>query len=594
MKRLQKFQDLFRARQIFFRLIAGYLLIVFFPLLIFGSIYLHSMNERYAEQLAIQEQYWLSQNALQLHARLDAISDTAQTLQFSDTLLNFLKRRDSMTAIACDYIVDILPLLTRQLTADPHMLDIYIHQENETLNRFQACFLPLEFENNQYKSGAWSYEIQPEHLRSYRANDLKPFLVYRKNFMNENYRKWLGVFEIRVNASILHDSLSTGGITSKEYLLLSRTGEIHQNTFAPENMLSSEQLAQLTTDLTQDGSYIMDGRLGPVHSIYLSEIDSFYITFNSSYTEHHLSIGLMPLMAVLIALLLLFSLFYMLIVGSMFARIAAFSVKLRTMNADHLQHLTETHPRSDEIGYLYSSHNILIDRIHHLINRIRHEERLREAAAYASMQSKIEPHFLYGTLETIRMMALQNHDLPTASLTLSFSKLMRYSLGYSDQVTLKQEIDCCRSYLDIQKTRLGKRLDFDFEILTDPEKVICPRFTLQPIVENAIHHGVSRLLRDSYIHIRIADADEQLVHIVVADNGTGMSPETLAQVRESLSSDAPPMPKDESSNGFALKNVHRRLQYFYSRECGLRIDSIEGRGTTVTVILGREESAREC
>ena len=561
------------------------------PLMVFCTIYLRSVNDNNQREYALQRQYWLTQNAMRLTARLEAISNIVNVLQFNTDFLDYLQSEDSLVEMACNYMVNIRPLLVHQASADSHVFDLYVHQRQERLSQFLGHFRSLEFEQEKYRRGVWTLENGPEHVHSYRANDIVPWLLYRKNLYSKSYREWIGVIEVRVQTSIVLDYMSFDMAKDEPYMLVFPDGTIYCEGSNEEQPFDEERLSLLTADRSSQGCYITDSRRGLVNAIYLQELGCFYICWESENTTFHLSI--LSLIPILFALLGLFTLFYFLIIGTLMTRLDVFASKLRGMNVDELEELWEDKFRDDEIGYLYASYNYLIARIRQLVTDVRQEERLREAATYAAMQSKIQPHFLYGTLETIRMIAIQNDDEPVASLTYLFSKLMRYSLGRSDQVKLGEELEYCREYLAVQKTRLGDKLTYNFDVSDGVSEIMCPRFILQPVIENSIHHGLTHALSCGNIYVSVMESDGT-VRINVRDNGIGIPTEELERIRQSLEKDDRPVESCAASNGFALRNVHRRLRYFYGDPYGVHIESIEGLGTSVTIIIAREERGRSC
>ena len=572
------------------RMIAGYLVIVCLPIILYFSLYVDGINKRNAQQEAAQQQYWLSYDTSRLAARLASIEEIGDMLQFNSLVLDFLQSKSGMASLACDYMNDISPLFRKLKLIDSHINGVFIYLNNEKLLRFLAEFRQLKFQKEDYQIGQWVYVTDNEHPHSNRPNDSKDWLVYRKNLYDSNYNSWLGVMEIRVSVSILDFFLSssTKG-TTKAYMLLDKKGNQLLNTFSNDSMLSSSSIERIVNHLGNDGTWSLDGDDGIIHAIFISPLQCYFICETQEKTTSFDPIHRWEILLTLVLLLFIFSVFYFAIVGRILHRVSWLANTMRTTIPTDLQKIVEKNQSSDEIGYLYSSYNNLIEKIRDLVKTVRNEESMRNAAAYAALQTKIQPHFLYGTLETIRMMAIRDGNSSISELTYSFGKLMRYSLGQSSTVTLAEEIESCTYYLEVQKTRLGDRLTYSLDVWVDPSQVKCPRFILQPIIENAIEHGIAKKKGGGSIVIHVEETTDNKIILRVIDDGIGIEKDKLIMIHNHLREEDDGLYTPEN-NGFALHSVHKRIMFFYGRAYGLSIDSISGQGTTVTAILGRKES----
>ncbi|MDR6881988.1 sensor histidine kinase [Bacillus sp. 3255] len=232
--------------------------------------------------------------------------------------------------------------------------------------------------------------------------------------------------------------------------------------------------------------------------------------------------------------------------------------------------------QGDEIGKLARSFNVMIMKIKDLMQRIVHEEALLRQSEIRALQSQIHPHFLYNTLESIIWMAETNRMKQVVGMTMALSKMLRYSIGKGEQeVPVSLELEHLSNYLTIQSMRYTGK--FSYEIEVDSELYDCRivRIVLQPLVENAIYHGIRRM--EEHGHIRIAgklvDGD---IHITVSDNGLGMD---QAKVMSLLSG--------TKEQGLGVRNVHHRIQLFYGHGYGLTFESEPEEGTTVTLRIPR-------
>lgn len=237
----------------------------------------------------------------------------------------------------------------------------------------------------------------------------------------------------------------------------------------------------------------------------------------------------------------------------------------------------------DEIGVLAKSFNAMMTRIRKLIQQnFMIELRQKQAELYA-LQSQINPHFMYNTLETIST-AVEEEDKETVvEMVTLLGTMMRFSLSNMDRIImLDKEVEHVNNYLTIQKYRFEDRLEFAIHSDIDMGKRYSPKFILQPIIENCIKHGLER--RGSLnirIHVsQIVRSDGgSMVIIRVQDDGTGIDQDTLAQIRGMLHSD----PLVRRDSGFGLINVHARIVMMFGAQYGLTIQSEPAKGTDVVI-----------
>ncbi|WP_138755311.1 sensor histidine kinase [Paenibacillus sinopodophylli] len=245
----------------------------------------------------------------------------------------------------------------------------------------------------------------------------------------------------------------------------------------------------------------------------------------------------------------------------------------------------------DEVGQLGTQFNRMIVRIDHLIQDIYVIEKKKKEAELNALQSQINPHFMYNTLESIRMAAELNDDQIAADMIAILGKLLRYSISdLHEEVTLENELLHMRNYVEMLNYRYPNR--FRLEIRVSEEWLNYPiiKLVLQPIVENAIYHGMD----DNKPSMRIEISSEQTSQILwlrIKDDGLGMNEETLERLNRSLAGLEEAEVKRKSS-GIGLKNVNERIKLHYGSAYGLKVISERGTGTEVIlqlpIELGRE------
>ena len=236
----------------------------------------------------------------------------------------------------------------------------------------------------------------------------------------------------------------------------------------------------------------------------------------------------------------------------------------------------------DELSVLNSSFNQMVEEIGHLVEDIRVEELNLRAAELRVLQEQINPHFLYNTLDNIIWLAESKDTEQVVRMVSSLSSFFRTTLSKGREfITVKEEEQHIRSYLEIQQFRYRDILEYEIAIPEELYEYEIIKLTLQPLVENALYHGIKNKRGGG--HIRVSGALCQDVMIFkVQDDGIGMDGARLAQVCAMLR-DGEQEPEQEETGGFGLFNVNQRIQLNYGREYGLKIQSTYGQGTEIWV-----------
>lgn len=237
---------------------------------------------------------------------------------------------------------------------------------------------------------------------------------------------------------------------------------------------------------------------------------------------------------------------------------------------------------NDEIGQLSRQFNYMVNSIDDLMNQVYETNEKNNKLEIAQkeiklkmMASQINPHFLFNVLESIRMKAHIHGEKEIANIVQLLGKLMRKNLEIGGGITtLREEMEMVRSYLGIQKFRYEDRLNFELIMETESKEIHILPLIIQPLVENAIIHGLEGKEVNGILIVRSWVSNNEL-HIEVMDNGIGMSLERMKEVISSLELD------EIEGARIGLRNVHQRLKLFYGDQFGLNISSELGKGTTI-------------
>ncbi len=234
----------------------------------------------------------------------------------------------------------------------------------------------------------------------------------------------------------------------------------------------------------------------------------------------------------------------------------------------------------NEIGDLSHSFNQLLEKVNILLASIKSIEIKKREAELESLKSQINPHFLYNTLESIRMMAVIDDNKDIADATEALANLFRYSIKQrKDIVDVRFELQHAKNYILLQKIRYGDKFEVIYDI--DEEVLDCKtlKFTLQPIVENAIYHGIEKKKGKGNLKVSAHKVGDDL-QFEVCDDGVGIQLKRLIDLREDVESFV-----DDSAKSIGLKNVNQRVCLYFGKKYGLSIDSIPGEGTSVKLTI---------
>lgn len=438
--------------------------------------------------------------------------------------------------------------------------------------------LPLWDGANGYASG-WRYQ-DGESGESARASWVE--VVYKDTAP-------VGVLEICLNETILPDMADNiAGIVGGSCIVQSRTGKV---LCASAGM--DEATLQKLRGLQGGSEGIQTlSRLDYAMTMYCGAMELTFLAAGTVEPSYNIISGYMTFLVSIVAVLLLMTFVSVWLnhIG-ITRRIKRLDEQIRRQTTigqlDSLQPIEAT--GRDEIGTLAQNYNLMQHRMVELAERERAAQTMQQTARFSALQAQIQPHFLYNTLETLRMMADEHDDMEVADMLFVLGKLMRSSIsGKEQEIELTREIENIKNYLLLNQLRYTN-LRYEIVVDADVDGLKCPRFILQPLVENSVHHGISRSRGDGFLQVRIYEEGEDCL-VDIRDNGVGIAPERLAEIQRSLGQDAA---LSQEQGGIGIVNVHKRLKIYFGGRSGLEIMSRPGEGTLCRVRMQRGEGGRQ-
>ena len=239
-----------------------------------------------------------------------------------------------------------------------------------------------------------------------------------------------------------------------------------------------------------------------------------------------------------------------------------------------------------EVQNLSVSFEHMVHRIQKLMATVRSEEINLRKTELKALQAQINPHFLYNTLDSISWMCEQGKNAEAVLMVNALARLFRISISRGHElIPIRSEAQHAQSYLQIQSVRYKDQFSYEFDVEEGCLEYLCNKITLQPIIENAIYHGVNGLVDEGRIVIRVFSREDD-IFFTVEDNGVGMEPEQIEEIFRR---------KPDGKSGIGIKNVNDRLKIWFGEKYGVTITSVPDEGTRVTVRMPkvREESEYE-
>ncbi len=249
----------------------------------------------------------------------------------------------------------------------------------------------------------------------------------------------------------------------------------------------------------------------------------------------------------------------------------------------------DTIEKDQELLLIADTTNDMLDRLEKNIHDIYQLELSQKDANMRALQAQINPHFMYNTLEFLRMYAVMQSQDELADIIYEFSSLLRNNISDERETLLKQELEFCRKYSYLCMVRYPKSIAYGFKIDPELENMKIPKFTLQPLVENYFAHGVDHRRTDNVISIKALKQDG-FVEVLVVDNGRGMSAEKLANLREKLSQRhfEHQVSYSEKRQSIGIVNVHERFVLYFGDRYAISVESGEQAGVQYRITIQDE------
>ena len=249
----------------------------------------------------------------------------------------------------------------------------------------------------------------------------------------------------------------------------------------------------------------------------------------------------------------------------------------------------DTSTKDQELLVIGNMINTMLDNMDKNIRDIYQLQLSQKDANMRALQAQINPHFMYNTLEFIRMYAVMQEQEELGDIIYEFSSLLRNNISDERVTTVDNELEFCRKYSYLCMVRYPKSIAYGFKIDPGLEKMKIPKFTIQPLVENYFAHGVDHKRKDNVISVKVLQGEGQVM-ILVTDNGRGMEEEQLEKIQEILANRNPRSEIEEKSGrqSIGIVNVHERMLLYFGDRYHIQVFSQPHHGVTYTITIQDE------
>ncbi len=575
------------------------ILLVALPIGIMGGIIFYNMEENVVKENVNYTVYNVIRSREDMETKLTSVNMVTQYFLSDASLREVLRdaadhKQLSTQELREIYMEDISDL-ERLVNNNPVLYGVRVYSSSDDLQEM----VPILYRHERSLHQPWSNLETEEgwHLnyedRIFTSNkSVKPTgrIASRVTAIADHEKGTIATIEACISMRDLFPSLYEN-LENESACFLTKSGTLISETTMEEELKSQIEEKFGSLEKSEEvHTFYQKGKTNLILSgIYIDELEGYLIrvaditgTVKNVYNLRNIFVVTMLVFIVLLAFAVSFMVKVLL---SHFYEILG---SIRSIQKGDMT-VRIAHTTGDEMGELGHQINKMMDRIQNLMEENIRRELLAKNSEIRSLQNQINAHFIYNVLESIKMMAEMEEQYEISDAITSLGKLLRYSMKWrSGNVLLKEELEYIRNYLALINLR------FDYEIYLSeniPEELMnqrIPKMSLQPIVENAIYHGIEQIAEDTTIYIKGILQDKTCC-LEISDMGRGMSEEKLAELQKKLQM------KDsygeDSEHGIGLKNVQDRIHMAFGDAYGLSVSSKEGLYTKVSLTLPLETAA---
>ena len=559
-------------KSVFTRLLFYFLLVMAIPFLIFFLFSIYNADRNFIHALTSQVESHVSIDAMVVEDMMEEYRHKAYVLSQSPEVKDavrygktgdgfyssLFKTMEGTIDFASAHIIS----LDGQFKASTHTFPMRydFRQHSSILENGSLIDRAAELENPTNSVISMSEHRADENNKSI-------FFSVARQILNDAGAP-LGYVIIDVYTDCIEGKINTTGLLSEE-LLISQDDYIAYSMLNPTMYGSYEKFPILKDEKSiQFSNQILDGQF-----VLIGITDTRSYRANMSQWMDYFTISILFGLAISIILSLIFS-------HSISKRMTRIGEKMQEIEDGNFN--TKLSPTGlKEIDTLADCFNAMVVKINNLMEQTREEEAKLGEAERKQLESQLNPHFLFNTLNTIKALARINGEKEIYIISVKLGKLLRSSLSsHVSEVSIRDSLELTESYLTIQRIRFNDKIDYSIEADEDALDIMTPKLIIQPFADNAIVHGLEPMTEKGRVDIRVRKLPDS-VEISIEDNGIGfeVDPDNLDRFK--------------NSTHVGIWNTYRRLQMYYGDDLRFDIQSSEGNGTRITMILPEKKEGKK-
>ncbi|QOV18328.1 histidine kinase [Blautia liquoris] len=570
------------------------MLIVIIPILLFSVGFYSNYKNNTVREVRTKTTNQVSEDYNQLKKIVEFSNMSAQSFLNNQELKGFLRRLKDHEDISVDeylrFYRNNIAMLERQVNSNPYLYQIRVYADN---NSFPEM-MPILYHGDRMKELSWSGNYHsrewqfdyPDMIEGDSSGIRSDHLMALVSNITDDYGEVLGVVEVAVEMDEVFPGLYSSDIKNWG-CFQSDEGGIY--TFdSKENPWQKYQKEILNAaPKRKKGIHAfqteIDGRKVILLSQPIKELQGTYIQLTSIETAmNDITLQRNLLITILFLIFFMLAMVVNLVIKGLLSKFYSTLSVVRKVQDGNMD-VRVCDLGQDEMGELGVQINKMLDRIQTLMKENVDREVLIKNTEIKALQNQINTHFIYNVLESVKMMAEIDEEYEISDAVTALGGLLRYSMKWvSSDVTIMQELDYIKNYIQLMNLR------YDFTIILSinvPDIIYeqqVPKMSLQPIVENAIIHGIEEIQEDSTVYIKAFLKGDDY-EIEITDSGKGMTKDQVELLRKKISGEV--QVHGGSGNGIGLKNVQDRIHMRFGKEYGLKLASKEGLFTKVTLLL---------
>jgi len=570
-----------RKYSLFSRLITSFLIVMLIPVVILAMYYVSGADRNLQRNLKEQAQFAIEQDSSDIAAILEGYRHKAYLISTSPLTIQLLQSDRENTGEAEKK--EMYNLLFNTMKGDTYLASAHVVSDSGNVRLSTHDFpesYDLRYHTNQWDSSGVVAQMEANQTASVISITGRTTSETGKAIMATILRRVydgngnnLGYVIVEVFSDAVSPILNKDSVLTEE-VLVDPASYYAKSLFHPSSFGGFDKFPDLSAADNLNGGVYAHGST----IIAISPIEGVPLSLAGSISSVPYAVNMRQLILIMLGTLVS-GIIVTFVFASLFSRSIAQPVKklassMKAVEEGNL-HAHVADSSITEIDQLDHSFNAMVSQITSLLDLTREEEAKLAEAERKALESQMNPHFLFNTLNTIKALAKIHHEDEIYTISLKLGKLLRSTVdNHESECTIRQSMELVDSYLTIQSIRFGEKLHVEEHVDESALDIMTPKLIIQPMVENAIVHGLEPKAGDWRLSITISEADGYLT-IRITDDGIGFDRNSLPQNLDAL----------DGSGHVGLYNAYRRLKLRYGAKADLRLESMPGSGTTITMVM---------